>query len=134
MIDYVKVSIVVGLSIVLFGTGYWMGYSRYVEYKKQVEIAGKAQEAKIESIKKQQELATKSAEKEYEAKIAAIRNYYKSTSLWNNPSSGKVSGLSATPNATDVITAYNLLAGQCAETTAQTIALQDWIKTQVGIK
>ena len=134
MIDYVKVSIVVGLSIVLFGTGYWMGYSRYVEYKKQVEIAGKAQEAKIESIKKQQELATKSAEKEYEAKIAAIRNYYKSTSVWNNPSSGKVSGLSATPNATDVITAYNLLAGQCAETTAQTIALQDWIKTQVGIK
>ena len=134
MIDYVKVSIVVGLSIVLFGTGYWMGYSRYVEYKKQVEIAGKAQEAKIESIKKQQELATKSAEKEYEAKIAAIRNYYKSTSVWNNPSSGKVSGLSPAPSATDVITAYNLLARECAETTAQTIALQDWIKTQVGIK
>jgi hypothetical protein len=45
-----------------------------------------------------------------------------------------VSGLSAAPSTTDVITAYNILAGQCAETTAQTIALQDWLKQQIGIK
>jgi len=54
--------------------------------------------------------------------------------VWNNPSSNKVPGFSASPSTTDVITAYNLLAGQCAETTAQTIALQDWIKEQMGIK
>ena len=134
MIDYVKFSIIAAVSIVLFGSGYWMGYSRYIEYKKSVEIAAKTQEEKIKSIRSQQELVTKGIQNEYEAKLAAIRNYYKSTSVWNNPSSNKVSGLSTAPSATDVIASYNALAGQCAETTAQTIALQDWIKAQIGVK
>ena len=134
MIDYVKFSIIAAVSIVLFGSGYWMGYSRYIEYKKSVEIAAKTQEEKIKSIRSQQELVTKGIQNEYEAKLAAIRNYYKSTSVWNNPSSSKVSGLSTTPSATDVIASYNQLAESCAETTAQTIALQDWIKAQIGVK
>ena len=134
MIDYVKVSLLGGLCLILFGSGYWMGYSRYIEYKKSVEIIAKTQEAKVESIQKQHELVTKGIANEYEAKLAALRNYYKSTSVWNNPSSSKVSGISTAPTVADVATAYNLLAGQCAETTAQTIALQDWINAQIGIK
>jgi hypothetical protein len=54
--------------------------------------------------------------------------------VWNNPNGSKMSGISTAPSATDVIAAYNILAGQCAETTAQTIALQDWIKAQIGVK
>ena len=134
MIDYVKVSLLGGLCLILFGSGYWMGYSRYIEYKKSVEIIAKTQEAKVESIQKQHELVTKGIANEYEAKLTALRNYYKSTSVWNNPSSSKVSGISTAPTVADVATAYNLLAGQCAETTAQTIALQDWINAQIGIK
>ena len=134
MIDYVKISLLGGLCLILFGSGYWMGYSRYIEYKKSVEIIAKTQEAKVESIQKQHELVTKGIANEYEAKLAALRNYYKSTSVWNNPSSSKVSGISTAPTVADVATAYNLLAGQCAETTAQTIALQDWINAQIGIK
>ena len=133
MIDYAKLAILGAVLSIAFGSGWWLGYSRYVEYKKSVEIAAKIQEAKVESITKQQALVTKGIENEYEAKLSAIRNYYKSTSVWNNNTS-KVSGLSAAPSATDVIASYNLLAGQCAETTAQTIALQDWIKSQIGIK
>ena len=134
MIDYVKISLLGGLCLILFGSGYWMGYSRYIEYKKSIEIIAKTQEAKVESITKQHELVTKGITNEYEAKLSALRNYYKSTSVWNNPSSGKVSGISATPSATDVIAAYNELALRCAETTAQTIGLQDWIREQAGIK
>jgi len=133
MIDYAKLAILGAVLSIAFGSGWWLGYSRYIEYKKAVEIAAKVQEAKIESITKQQALVTKGIENEYEAKLSAIRNYYKSTSVWNNNTS-KVSGLSAAPNATDVIASYNLLAEQCAETTAQTIALQDWLKQQIGIK
>ena len=133
MIDYAKLAIFGAVLSIAFGSGWWLGYSRYVEYKKSVEIAAKIQEAKVESITKQQALVTKGIENEYEAKLSAIRNYYKSTSVWNNNTS-KVSGLSAAPSATDVIASYNLLVGQCAETTAQTIALQDWIKSQIGIK
>ena len=134
MIDYVKISLIAGVCAIVFGSGYWMGYSRYIEYKKSVEIIAKTQEAKVESIQKQHELVTKGIANEYEAKLAALRNYYKSTSVWNNPSSSKVSGISTAPTVADVATAYNLLAGQCAETTQQVVSLQDWINAQIGIK
>lgn len=126
----------VGLSVIaLAGFGYGKyQHNKYVTFKAEVESAAKIQEAKVESITKQQALVTKGIENEYEAKLAAVRNYYKSTSVWNNGSTSKMSGLSTAPSATDVITAYNLLAGQCAETTTQTIALQDWIKAQIGVK
>ena len=128
--------IMVGLSVIaLAGFGYGKyQHNKYVTFKAEVESAAKAQEAKIESINKQQTLVTKGIENEYNAKLAAIRNYYKSTSVWNNGSSSKVSGLSTAPSATDVITAYNLLAGKCAESTQQLISLQDWLKEQSGIK
>jgi hypothetical protein len=132
MID-IKFIIAGVAAVIIFGSGWWVGYSKYLDFKKEVEVAAKTQEAHVESIKKQQALVTKGIEDEYNAKLAAVRNYYKSTSVWNSNGS-KVSGLSTAPSATDVIAAYNVLAGQCAETTAQTIALQDWIKQQVGIK
>jgi hypothetical protein len=134
MIDYVKISIISVVLSIVFGVGYRMGYSKYLDFKKEVEIVAHAQEAKVESIQKQHELVTKGIENEYEAKLSAVRNYYKSTSVWNNSSSGKTSGISAAPTIADVISSYNLLAGQCAETTIQTIALQDWIKAEIGIK
>ena len=134
MIDYVKVSILSGLCLALFGSGYWMGYSRYIEFKKSVEVVAKTQEAKVESIQKQHELVTKGIANEYEAKLSALRNYYKSTSVWNNSSSSKVSGISTAPTVVDVATAYNILAGQCSETTQQVVSLQDWIRQQIGIK
>lgn len=134
MIDYAKLAILGAICAAVFGSGWWVGYSKYLDFKKEVEVTAKLQEEKVKSIRSQQELVTKGIENEYEAKIAALRNYYKSTSVWNNANSSKVSGISAAPSATDVITAYNILAGQCAETTAQTIALQDWLKQQIGIK
>ena len=115
------------------GAGWKFEHNRFVTFKTEVESAAKVQEAEVKSIQKQQALVTKGIQDEYDAKLNAVRNYYKSTSVWNSNGS-KVSGLSTAPSATDVIAAYNLLAGQCAETTAQTIALQDWIKQQVGIK
>jgi hypothetical protein len=134
VIDYAKLAILGAICAAVFGSGWWVGYSKYLDFKKEVEVTAKLQEEKVKSIRSQQELVTKGIENEYEAKLSAIRNYYKSTSMWNNPSSSKVSGISAAPSATDVIASYNILAGQCAETTAQTIALQDWLKQQMGIK
>ena len=128
---------VIGILLVVTVSSFAYGrheHTKYIEFKTEVENTAKAQEAHVESIKKQQAIVTKGIENEYEAKIAALRNYYKSTSVWNNGSSSKVSGISAAPSAADVIASYNILAGQCAETTAQTIALQDWIKAQIGIK
>ena len=134
MIDYWKFGIAGALLIFAFSTGWYVRNLDYQAFKLEVLNTAKAQEAHVESITKQQALVSKGIANEYDAKIAALRNYYKSTSVWNNPSSGSVSGISAAPSTANVVAAYNEIAGLCAETTAQTIALQDWIKQQIGVK
>lgn len=128
--------IMIGLSVAaMAGFGYGKyEHNKYVNFKLSVENAQKAQEAHVDSIKKQQALVTKGIKDEYDAKLNAVRNYYKSTSVWNNDSSSKMSGLSTAPNTTDVISAYNGLAGRCAETTLQLTQLQKWLNEQIGIK
>jgi len=127
--------IMAGLSVIaLAGFGYGKyQHNKYVNFKVEVEAIAKIQEAHVESIQKQHALVTKGIANEYDAKIAALRNYYKSTSVWNSNSS-QVSGLSTTPKSVDVITAYNVLAGSCSETTQQVVSLQEWINAQIGIK
>ncbi len=132
MIDYVKVSLLGGLCLILFGSGYWMGYSRYIEYKKSVEIQAKTQEAKVESIQKQHELVTKSIEKEYDAKLTLLRNYY--ASGVRQPNTSKLPTISSTTSGIDAITTYNLLAGQCSETTLMLVELQKWVNETYAIK
>ena len=132
MIDYAKISLLGGLCLILFGSGYWMGYSRYIEYKKSVEIQAKTQEAKVESIQKQHELVKKGIQDEYDAKLNLLRNYY--ASGVRQPNTSKLPTISSTTSSIDAITTYNLLAGQCAEATQQLISLQDWINQQMIIK
>lgn len=113
------------------------GYGRYqhnalVDYKAEVKSIALAQEAKNESIVKQQALVNKGIEKEYEAKLSLLRNYY-ANSL-HNTSSSKLPANGTTTFPIDAITAYNLLAGQCAETTQQLVSLQTWLNEQIGLK
>jgi hypothetical protein len=131
-LTYVKMGIVAALLAAVFGSGWWVGYSRYLEYKKDVELAAKAQEAHNVAVEQQHQLVNEGIKNEYEAKLAAVRNFY--TSGVRNPSSGSVSGISPAPKGTDAETAYPILARQCSETTAQLTSLQDWINQQVGIK
>ena len=128
--------IMIGLVVAaMAGFGYGRyEHNKYVEFKLAVEVAAKAQEAHVESITKQQALVTKGIKDEYDAKLSTLRNYYKSTSVWNNGSGSQMSGLSTAPSATDVIASYNELAGRCAETTLQLVSLQKWLNEQIGIK
>lgn len=119
------------ISIICFGYGRHE-HNKYVAFKAEVEAVAKVQEAKVESIKKQQELVTKGIEDEYKAKLALLRNYY--ANGVRNPGSGPVPTNPFAPIGSDPITAYNVLAGQCAETTLMLVELQKWIKEQVGIK
>ena len=118
----------------IFYAGWHLRDVGFMAYKKEVESVAKAQEAHVESIKKQQELITKGIQDEHNAKLSALRNYYKSTSVFNDTSSGSMSGISAAPKSVDVIAAYNGLAGRCAETTLQLVDLQKWLNEQMGIK
>jgi hypothetical protein len=134
MIDYFKIGILAVCVLFSFATGWAMRNRDFNDYKKEVATLAATQEEKVKSIQSQQELVNKGIQNEYDAKLAAVRNYYKSTSVWNNNGGSKTSGLSTAPSAIDVATAYNVLAGQCAETTAQTVALQSWIREQMGLK
>ena len=132
MIDYAKLAIIAGVVIAIFGSGFWLGNSRYVRYKAEVENTAKAQEAHVESITKQHALVTRGIQDEYDAKLSLLRTYY--ANGVRQPSSSKVSGISPTTSSADAIAAYNELVGNCAQTTLMLVELQKWINEQVGIK
>ena len=132
MIDYGRLIFIGCIVIFVFGSGFWVGNSRYVNYKKEIEMAAKAQEAHVESIKKQQELTTTSIQKEYDAKLALLRNYY--ANGVRQPNTSKLPTISNTTSGLDATTAYNLLVGQCAETAQQLVSIQEWLNEQIDIK
>ena len=131
---YVKLLAGVICVLGIFYAGWHLRDMDFMAYKKEVESVAKAQEEKVKSIRSQQELVTKGIKDEYDAKLTTLRNYYKSTSVWNNGSGSQMSGISSAPSATDVIASYNQLAGACAETTLQLVQLQKWLNEQIGIK
>ena len=132
--NIVKAGLIVSALCLVFFAGWHMRDNDFTIYKDQVRIAAEKQIAETASIQKQHVLVTKGISDEYEAKYAALRNYYKSTSVWNNPNSSTMSGISTAPKSADVITAYNELAGNCAQTTLMLVELQKWLNEQIGIK
>ena len=131
-----SVQIYIYLAIVFggFSAGFYVEHLRFSAYETKVEAAGAAAQAKTESIQKQHEIVTKGIKDEYATKLSTLRNYYKSTSVWNNGSGSQMSGISTAPSVTDVISSYNQLAISCAETTQQLVSLQEWLNQQIGIK
>jgi hypothetical protein len=132
MIDYWKIGIAGLLLFGAFATGWGLRNRDFNDYKKEVANAAKAQEEKVKSIRSQQELVNKGIENEYNAKLALLRQYY--ANGVRQPSSGAMPTITNATSGLDAITAYNLLAGQCAATTQQIVSLQDWYKEQMGIK
>jgi hypothetical protein len=130
--DYVKLGIAAALLLGAFASGWSLRNRDFNDYKREVANAVAAQEAHVESVKKQQEITTTAIQKEYDAKLTLLRNYY--ANGVRQPNTSKLPTLSNTTNGIDAITAYNLLAGQCAETTQQLVSLQEWINGQLGIK
>ena len=132
MIDYVKISLLALAVSVVFGGGYWAGYSKYIAYKNEVQIAAKEQEAKVESIQQQHELVKKGIQDEYDAKLSLLRQYY--SNGVRQPDSSKLSGISTTANIANATTAYNQLASQCSETTLMLVELQKWLTETYSVK
>ena len=126
----------IGAVVFALGFAYYKGYSgehdKFIAFKAQVEAVSKIQEAKNDSIQKQSDLVSKGIKNEYEAKLAAVRNYY--GGLQRNTSGSQLSGISNPTLGANESPAYYQLAESCSETTIQTLALQDWILQQAGIK
>ena len=129
MISYVRIGILAGIFIagLLLGWGY--EYRNLVAYKAEVEAVAKVQQAKNESIVKQQTLVNKGIENEYQAKLSALKSVYGGL---RQPSGGSMSGI---PQSTIGIDgkATNLELA-CAYTTQQLVSLQDWLRQQLEVK
>lgn len=129
MISYVRIGILAGLFIagLLLGWGY--EHRNLVAYKTEVEALAKIQQAKNESIVKQQTLVNKGIENEYQAKLSALKSYYGGV---RQPSSGSMSPISQSTFGLDGKATNLELA--CAYTTQQLVSLQAWVQQQIEVK
>jgi hypothetical protein len=101
-------------------------------YKTEVKAAAMAQEEKTRRIEEKNAKLFKETRDAYNTKLTGLRTYY---GLRINGQGG--SGLSKAPNATGGVNDYSpdnlpptpVLAGQCAETTLNLLALQDWVRS-----
>ena len=129
MISYVRIAILAGIFMagLLLGWGY--EYRNLVAFKAEVEAVAKVQQAKNESIVKQQTLVNKGIENEYQAKLSALKSYYGGL---RQSSSGSMSPI---PQSTIGIDgkATNLELA-CAYTTQQLVSLQGWLRQQLEVK
>jgi hypothetical protein len=131
MFLYVKVII---LGLLLSGaafTGWYVEHLRFSEYKIRVESLGKEAEIKTQAIQSEHQQAIKVLQDEHDAKLNLIRQYY--ANGVRNPSSSTVSSISNSTRISDAITAYNELAGKCAETTLQVTEWQKWYEEHNNI-
>jgi len=130
-ITYIKL----GICVVLLGFFAYLGYSfehsRFVAYKIQVETAGKIQETKNEQILKEQQVTTERITNDYKNQLARVHSYY---SGLHNASGSQLSSPSNTLVRINGYTTDPVFAELCASTTAQTVALQEFIREQLTIK
>jgi hypothetical protein len=112
---------------------YWKGYSgeheKFLKFKAEVEAVGKAQELANQSAAEMAAVITEGVKNEYEARIAALRNYYPSR-VQSNSSSGNLPAVSGSTARVDESARDTVPAGQCAEVTQQLVSLQKWVERQ----
>jgi hypothetical protein len=125
-----KVIGIIGLVAVLFGTGYYRGYSaekqRFDAFKTELEASAKAQEKINQQIEQKNKLIADNSKREYEAKIVALRNYY--ANGMRHPDTNKLPSAAIAAHRVDEKATDPVFIGQCAETTLQLISLQDWVR------
>jgi hypothetical protein len=129
---YVKIGLVAAALLGSAYLGYSFEHSRFMVFKAEVETVAREQEAKVISIQKQQELVNKGVINGFQDQLRTVRNYYGNGML--NASSGKLPTLSNPTGGANEGTAYYELASACAETTLQTLALQQWIRESAALK
>ena len=131
---YVKIGLVVMVLLGAYGAGWHSRDVDFSAYKVEVKAEADKQIAKNESIQKQQELVKKGIQDEYDAKLSLLRQYYSNGVRQQSSSSSLPPNSGIAPKQFDALAAYNVLAGQCAETTLMLVELQKWLNEQMGIK
>ena len=127
---FAKIVAVIATVVVIFATGYYKGYrntqDKFDTYKAEVAAVAAKQEAKTKVINESNTKVAKETSNVYKDNLAAVRDYY---NRMHNDGSKFVSRLPNASTGANAAPSYDVLAGQCAETTLQVVTLQDFIKS-----
>ena len=128
----------IGAALALCAVMYFMGWShehkKFVKFQAEVAALGKAQEQINAQKVKEHEFKATAIKDEYEAKLAAVHNYY--TDRMRSPStdSSSMPTVSNAPQCINATPTDTVPAGQCAETTLQLTELQKWVRSITDAK
>ncbi len=125
-----KAVLILATIVAIFATGYYKGYrntqDRFDEYKGDVAKVAAEQTVKTDSINNKNNQTAKQVSNEYKSNLANVRDYYNRMHL---DGSSSLPGISNASTGTNGAPSYDVLAGDCAETTLQIVTLQDYIKS-----
>jgi hypothetical protein len=125
-----KIGLYAVLVALVFGFGYYKGYSnqrdKFVDFKNELEAKAKAQDMLNKATEQKNKLIAENVKNEYEARLAALRNYYVGL---RNADTNKLPRVPDSTSTAYAETSNPVFVGQCAETTLQLISLQDWVRT-----
>ena len=115
------------VAILLMLCGWYPEHLRFQAYQEKVVSDGKVQEQHNKDLIKQRDLENAKIKSDYSNQLAVIKRLY-------NTSSSKLPGPSATLVSVNGYTTDPVFAQQCADTTAQLVSLQQFVKDQVGLQ
>ena len=114
--------------------GYEKEHSKFIAFQEQIKIEAAKQQAKNEAIVKQHDIVNEGIKNGYEARIAAVGNFYAPSVQHPNPGGSSLPPVSIASPRVIKIASDPEFVGRCAETTVQLVSLQDWVKKQMEIK
>ena len=122
----IKIGAVLALCAVLYFRGYSHEHKKFVAYQAEIAAIGKAQETINAAKVKEHESISDSIKSEYDARLAAVHNYY--SDRMYNASSSNLPTVSKPTTRIIKIPSDPEFVRQCAATTVQLVSLQDWVK------
>jgi uncharacterized protein YktB (UPF0637 family) len=128
---YFKIIIGFVVLFISFCGGFYVEHLRFVDYKDGVIAQAKIQEEHNKELIKQQQLVTEKVSNDYKNQLDRIKSYYAGL---HYTSSSNLSSPSTTLVSVNGYTTDLVFAQQCADTTAQLVSLQDFVKEQLGLK
>jgi hypothetical protein len=124
-----KIGLYAVLVALVFGAGYYKGFrnerDRFVAFKTELEAKAKAQDMLNKAAEQKNKLIAENVKNEYEARLAALRNYYVGL---RHTDTNKMPSLPIATHRVNETTTDPIFIGQCAETTLQLISLQNFVK------
>lgn len=125
---FYKAVLILATIVAIFATGYYKGHQNTQEkfdaYKVEVASVAAAQVAKTKVINQNNTKVAKETSNAYKNNLSTVREYY---NRMHNDGSKFVSRLPDASSGTNAASSYDVLAGQCAETTLQVVTLQKFI-------